>query len=643
MSLRRFHAAIATSICAIALTGCAESRQPLVFSQVRSGFTGHTGDRQSIRSFDVVAADMDADGDDDVLLNWHHLAPIELFENRSGRFRLFNSAARDRSGVFDNPHIPSLYAPSSRVRQLIADIPSPALCVWHAADRRDGSWHFVWKSPEPGSGLSLDITTTLPVKSVKGFRRTEAERKERGLTLTFDKPAASREFQVQTGPGTHLQLVATAATGDALPIFVGRTLTPYPSGEVTVWRNDPHGVAWLDIEGSAVPELYMTRGGLMGQLKPPLPAKRDQLFTEGDADTLYHLPEHSPVPADYGRGRRVEWVDVDVDGALEMSVSNKSTPNKVLRRDETGTYVDIAADLGLDLQHGEVQCWGDFDGNGRDDLYYVEDSETGGVIHVLRNRPGGFESIDGASLGLSFGPSAPAESLFNFAALRLADADNDGDLDLWLLMHGDARKNFLFLRDGERFRDASSESGANHLSGSIFTVLFDADNDGLEDVFSAGKPATPGEGVPPNAFVWRNTGGRFEFEALGPDIVPKPVHCATDLDCDGDGRADLVAIGGGRHLLRNLTPETNGHATISARIGGRPAVGAVVRAHYDDGSVCARRVGSAHNSAYSQVVRPLHFGVRAGRSISRLTIHWPGEAKPTGYPAPAGAHSIIDR
>ena len=55
------------------------------------------------RAFDVVAADMDVDGDVDVLVNWHHLVRMELFENVAGRFELVNPLERDETGLFDNP------------------------------------------------------------------------------------------------------------------------------------------------------------------------------------------------------------------------------------------------------------------------------------------------------------------------------------------------------------------------------------------------------------------------------------------------------------------------------------------------------------------------------------------------------------
>ena len=47
--------------------------------------------------FDVVAADMELDGDPDILVNWHNVARLELFENTGDHFVLRNREGDDRS------------------------------------------------------------------------------------------------------------------------------------------------------------------------------------------------------------------------------------------------------------------------------------------------------------------------------------------------------------------------------------------------------------------------------------------------------------------------------------------------------------------------------------------------------------------
>lgn len=600
-----------------------------------SAFEGHPGKRSS-RAFDVVAADMDDDGDPDLLINWHHRVPLEVYENEGGRFRRVNAPTDDRSGLSDHPGIASLFADSPAMRKLIRESDRAGLHIWHDV-QRGGNWRFVWhgdgKSP---ARFVLEVATALNFEKIEGLEPGEVESPAEGSRrIRVDRDTGDFEFAIKTEQLTSdLQVHLRSSAGDPLPLFVGRDGTEFASGEVVLWKPDPHGVAWVNVEGSPEPELYITRGGLQGELVPPRLPKLDRYYLGGKAGGPWFVSApDGTVPRDHGRGRSVQWVDVDNDGQLELSVSNEHTPNKLLRRGESGgPFRDVASEFGIDLAGGEVQCWGDHDGDGWQDLYVLDDH----AIDVLRNPGGGaFELVEGESLGTIVPASDPTSSrLFNFAALRLVDFDNDGDLDLWVLMFGDELTNHLFLREGDRFERATDRVGLGAVRGNIFAVLFDLDNDGFEDVISSGAL----NGRPCHALVWHNRGGA-EFAIRSLEVVPKDVHIGTNLDADLDGRWDLACMGTERYLLHNVS-EGNSWVGVTLRDGGREPVGALVKAWYDDGHVVARRYGSAYNSAYSQTLQPLRFGVGAGRRIERLTVRWPGERQDRTYGAPKPGQTL---
>ena len=64
---------------------------------------------------------------------------------------------------------------------------------------------------------------------------------------------------------------------------------------------------------------------------------------------------------------------------------------------------------------------------------------------------------------------------------------------------------------------------------------------------------------------------------------------------------------------------------MALRDRGREPIGALVRVFYSNGGVILRRYGSAYNSAFSQVLGPLHFGVPAGIQVDKLSVRWPGD------------------
>ena len=630
-----------------ALLGCSQGAAPFELAG-ESAFAGSFGPHVG-RAFDVVAADMDADGDPDLLVNWHHLGPMELFENRKGRFELLDAAA---SGLFDNAGIASLYGDGEEMTARIEASDAAGLYVWHDWHdlARSASWQFIWKDDSRShSGFLLELQTSLEVLDVGGIESGEVEHEtERTRRFRVEGPSPRRAFSVRTLPATRLFLDLRDPAGNPIPIFVGRDLTPRLDGRLDVWQADPHGIAWVDVEGSQRPELFITRGGLSGKLLPPREPKGDRYFRPALAGpTLFELDDASTVPREFGRGRRVEWVDVDNDGSPELSVANEFTPNRLLARAErAGPFREASVDLGLDLERGEVQCWGDHDGDGFQDLYYLEDH----TIHVLRNLGGKrFERVPGESLGLTIPPSDQESSRqFDFAVLRLADFDNDGELDLWLLGFGEELTNHLFRRSGAGFEDVSERAGLSSVSGSITAVLLDVDNDGFEDVVSSGflngetKQDVGKKAGTGHVLVWFNRGGEgFTFDRLPLGVAPGPIHVATCLDADGDGRQDVVGVGLERYLLLNRSGAGNSFLDVTLSDRGKPPIGALVRVSYADGSVAARRLGSARSSAFSQVAGALHFGVPVGNAVTRVAVRWPGEREDDLYEAPASERTLL--
>jgi len=231
------------------------------------------------RPFDMLATDMDLDGDPDLLINWHHHEPLELYENEGGRLVHRNPLGADRSGLYDNRGIPYLFERPEVMRRRIEASDRPGLYVWH--DRNRGrSWRFLWKdAPELFGGLRLRLETSLPIVEISNLETEEIERTdERHLRISLKKGMMQRSFGVRVrGVATQLVIqLESAPEGGRPPIFVGPQLTPMATGEVELWKTDPHGIAWVDVAGSPKPELFITRGGLGGELIAPARPKEDR-------------------------------------------------------------------------------------------------------------------------------------------------------------------------------------------------------------------------------------------------------------------------------------------------------------------------------------------------------------------------------
>ena len=126
--------------------------------------------------------------------------------------------------------------------------------------------------------------------------------------------------------------------------------------------------------------------------------------------------------------------------------------------------------------HGNGVAVADVDGDGRHDLYFVNQVGANALYRNLGD--GRFADVvdaAGAALADHIGVTA-----------SFADTDNDGDADLYVTNVRDG--NVLFANEGGgdfRFADVTSGSGLGYRGHSSAAVFFDYDNDGQLDLFLA--------------------------------------------------------------------------------------------------------------------------------------------------------------
>lgn len=336
------------------------------------------------------------------------------------------------------------------------------------------------------------------------------------------------------------------------------------------------GVAWVDFDGDGFLDFYAAS---YGTLEDSEIATRDYLFhNNGDGTfTDVNTEVGMPVGAPGGyHGRGVCVADYDVDGDPDIYVGNYRLDPNQLWRNKGGMagFKEVSSSAGVkgDWEIGSYghtigPSWGDLDNDGLLDLLvpnlahprFIGFSDPTTVY--INSGDGTFETFETPEKGILYDETHSGSALF--------DADNDGDLDLFLTSVYEGRRSQFYDNDGTgMFTDVTYAAGIQHFNG------------------------------------W---------------------GCAA-ADVDHDGDLDLVAHGlyvnqsdEGHYLKVKLT----GGAVPGAAAGqsNRDAIGAWVRIEVGQ-AIQIRQVEGGKGTG-CQNGRVLHFGLGEAAKVDSLTVYWP--------------------
>ncbi|WP_070137613.1 FG-GAP-like repeat-containing protein [Crocinitomix algicola] len=249
------------------------------------------------------------------------------------------------------------------------------------------------------------------------------------------------------------------------------------------------------------------------------------------------------------------WGDYDGDGFDDLFVPNKDAdaPSALYHNNGDGTMTKVeTGPIASDLGESVSGTWGDYDNDGDLDLFVANNTYAKNKLYQNQG--------DGTFVSISDDPIVDL-GVYSHSA-SWADYDRDGYLDMVISDIHPTHFNFLFRNKGDGSFEPVTGSVINETASSAVGVSWaDYDNDNDPDLFIAN---TNGE----NNNLYRNDGGVFTQITEG-DVVNDGGHSigGTWGDYDNDGDLDLF-VTNARDVEPNYFYENDGDGTFTKITSG---------------------------------------------------------------------------
>ena len=413
------------------------------------------------------------------------------------------------------------------------------------------------------------------------------------------------------------------------------------------------GAAAADCDNDGWTDLYVTG------------VNRNILYHNNHDGTFSDVTQKAGVTGIFG-GKKLwsvsaAWIDYDNDGLLDLFVTNyldwspensrvcgppgkrlscppsmyKGEPNLLYHNNGDGTFTDVSAATGIanSIGKGMGVAIADYDGDGWTDIFVANDNERNFLFKNQRGKA--FDEVGVESFVAYTDDGVPVSSM----GVDFRDWSNSGRPGIFVTALGGETFPLFRNEDGKLFTMATYESGIGFATFKMSgwgAGIYDLDNDGYKDLFSANSHVSENADVnpqqqyrQPNAVFQNLRNATFQDVSAeaGPAVRLRAAHRGAAFgDLNNDGKVDVVisAIGSPAELLYNTS--TGGNHWIAIETVGsksnRDGIGTRIKLTGESGLVQYNAVTTAGSYASSSDKR-VHFGLGRDSVIKEIELRWP--------------------
>ena len=335
----------------------------------------------------------------------------------------------------------------------------------------------------------------------------------------------------------------------------------------------PAGCAFVDYNGDGNQDVFLVQSGSSEPAKTVKNRPFCALYCNNGDGTFTDVTAGSGLDVDMGYGQGVAVADYDNDGYDDLFVTAYGGNHLFHNQGGSGKWRDVTRQMGLDKLHetgfATSAAWGDYDGDGKLDLYvcyygrwshakdiqcrdpntklldYCPPALYEAATHqLLHNEGDRFVDVT-ARAGI-------AKKTGRGLALSWVDFDKNGKLDLFVANDGTAA--FLWRNNGNgTFTDVANRAGCafdgeGHNIAGMSVSCADYDHSGFPSIYVSNFSSSPN-------ILFKNESGSFTdvtSEAGLGFLHLKFLSFGSEFfDYDADGWADIIVNNGHVQMQKN--------------------------------------------------------------------------------------------